>query len=76
MSNAVGADTLYTPLGHLQRQHLYSSTTVMIVFGILGIAAIAAVLQVFLIPLTNAHNLNTGNTYTSPGVYPARKDPL
>jgi len=48
----------------------------MLVLGVSGVAILAALLQVFLIPYVSGQDSSDGNTYTSPGVYPARTFPF
>jgi hypothetical protein len=72
MSNARAADIQYSPLGHSQRRRFCSSTIAMLVLGFSGVTILAALLQVFLIPYVSGQDSCDGNTYTSPGVYPAR----
>ena len=72
MSDARTAEIKYSPLGHSQRRHLCSRTVIMLCIGFWGVAILTALLQVFLIPYVRAQDSPDGNTYTSPGVYPAR----
>jgi len=72
MSNGPAADIQYSPLGHSQRRRFCSRTVIMLVLGFWGVTILAALLQVFLIPYVSGQDSSDGNTYTSPGVYPAR----
>jgi hypothetical protein len=66
----------YTPLGQaLTRRRQCSKKVVMLILGVTGITILATLLQVFLLPFVSAQSdiSTSGNNYTSPGVYPARK---
>jgi len=75
MGDARAADIQYSPLGRSQRRRFCSRTVIMLFIGLSGVAILAALLQVFLIPYVSAQDSSDGNTYTSPGVYPARMSP-
>jgi hypothetical protein len=48
----------------------------MLFIGFSGVAILAALLQILLAPYVSGQDSSDRNTYTSPGVYPARAFPL